>query len=165
MKPAKLNCSAPSGHSRWRRRLARCVLKIACCAGCWLLPAATLSAAGVSLAWNPSVSTNVAGYYLWAWTNCPDTNCNQATAIQRQWVGNVTNASLEVLIPADYTFGATSVETNSVGEDVGQSFMSNLAHWSMPPGPSYLIVVQTSTNLINWTNSPLFFRLQIQPSP
>jgi hypothetical protein len=61
-------------------------------------------------------------------------------------------------VPADYTFAATALDTNTAAE----SPFSNFAFWSVPAAPTYLITVQTSTNLITWSNTPVFFRLQIQ---
>ena len=115
---------------------------------------------GVTLAWNPSVSTNITAYKIYAWTNCPDTNCIPTNAVQTLMVGNVTNATLNFLVPADYTFAATAVDTNTSAE----SQFSNFAYYKVPAGPTYFITVQSSTNLLVWSNTPVFFRLQIHES-
>ena len=122
--------------------------------------AVCLSAFGqsVTLAWNPSTATNVTNYRIYAWTNCPDTNCFTANAVQRVEIGNVTNATVTPLVVDDYTFGATAVITNT-GEE---SPLSNFCYWHVPAPPTYFITVQSSTNLIVWSNTPIFFRLKIE---
>ena len=111
----------------------------------------------VTLSWNPSISTNVGAYKLYAWTNSPDTNCLFSNARQTLTVGNVTNATLNFLVGADYTFAATAVDTNNGVE----SQFSNFAWLHVAAAPTYLVTVQSSTNLIVWSNKPVFFRLQI----
>lgn len=123
-----------------------------------LLSALSCVAQDVELRWNPSASTNVQAYRIYAWTNRPDAQCSISNAVQMVQVGNVTNTTLTDMIAASYTFGATAVITNGAG---GESPLSNLAHWEIPPGPEYLIAVQSSTNMIDWTNTPIFFRLKI----
>jgi hypothetical protein len=114
-------------------------------------------ASDVTLAWNPSTSTNVIGYRIYAWTNTPDANCAASNTVQTVTVGPVTNATLTMLVSGNYTFGATALSSGS------ESPMSNLAYWFVPAPPTYLVTVQSSTNLINWSNTPVFFRLQISP--
>ena len=125
-----------------------------------------IAASGVTLLWTPSPSTNVNAYKISAWTNSPDTNCQATNAIQTLTVGNVTNASLSMLVAGNYTFAATALVTNYYSGTNGpftiESPFSQFAYWQVPAGPSYLITVQSSTNLITWTNTPIFFRLQIQ---
>ncbi|MDE2102583.1 MAG: fibronectin type III domain-containing protein [Patescibacteria group bacterium] len=109
---------------------------------------------GVTLAWNPSISTNLGGYKLYYG---PATN----TYTNAVAVGNVTNAVIAGLIPGcTYHFAATAVATNGT-----ESRFSNEAVYlvptNQPDGPTYLIAVQTSTNLITWSNSPIYFRLVI----
>ena len=114
---------------------------------------------GVTLSWNPSITTNVNAYKIYEWTNSPDTNCIATNAVQTVTVGNVTNATLVSLVPANYTFGATAIETNTGAE----SPMSNFVYYEVPAGPTFLVTVQSSTNLTTWTNTSMFFRLQIAP--
>ncbi|MDE2100744.1 MAG: hypothetical protein KGL39_26095 [Patescibacteria group bacterium] len=141
--------------SKRGRHAERRLLRLA-----WLLAfaARTVFATDVKLAWNPSVSTNVNAYRLYAWTNRPDAQCAISNAIQVVQLGAGTNTTLTDIVPASYTFAATAVDTNTAAE----SPFSNFAHWTVPTPPTYLITVQTSTNLITWTNTPIFFRLKIQ---
>ncbi len=113
----------------------------------------------VILAWNPSVSTNVNAYRIYAWTNTADTNCQTTNAVEVVTSGNVTNATLTMLVARNYTFAATALVTNTGAE----SPFSNFAYYQVPAGPTYLITVQSSTNLTTWTNTQMFFRMQIAP--
>ena len=115
------------------------------------------AAPGVMLCWNLPTNTYVNACKIYAWTNSPDTNCVAANAVEIVTLGNVTNATFSFLVPAAYTFAATTCETNSGQE----SPFSNFAYWQVPFGPTYLITVQSSTNLTTWTNTQMFFRLQI----
>jgi hypothetical protein len=126
-----------------------------------LLAGPRLGAATVLLTWLPSLSTNVTNYRLYAWTNCPDTNCFPANAVENVFVGNVTNATLENLLPVNYTFAATAIVTNPAIV-AAESPLSNFAYLQVPFGPTYLVTVQSSTNLVDWSNTPVFFRLQIE---
>jgi hypothetical protein len=142
------------------RNRALAVLLIS--AFCFLFSTFAFAASGlIPLAWNPSISPNVNAYRIYAWTNSPDTNCVATNAVQILTVGNVTNATLVCIVPASYTFAATALVTNTGAE----SPFSNFAYWQVPFGPTYLITVQSSTNLMTWTNTQMFFRLQIAPQP
>ena len=132
------------------------ILAVACME---LFGVSSCLANGVTLIWFPSIYTNVNAYKIYAWTNSPDTNCIATNAVETATVGNVTNATLVSLVPANYTFAATAIETNTGAE----SPMSNFAYWEVPSGPSFLVTVQSSTNLTTWTNTQMFFRLQIAP--
>ncbi len=129
-----------------------CVVAVSCSA--WLGVMAFPSL-GVTLAWNPSISTNVTAYKIYygpssgAYTNAV---C----------VGGGTNVTLSNLTAGNtYYFAATAVDSNNV-----ESQFSNETSYAVPTnaysGPEYLITVQTSTNLITWSNSPIFFRMKIQ---
>jgi hypothetical protein len=126
---------------------------------------ATAVAQAVKLTWVSSTYTNVGGYRIYAWTNQPDAQCVQSNAVQTTLIGNVTGMTLTGLLPTDYTFAATAVDTNSGAE----SLFSNFAHWPLVEPPSYLISVQSTTNLLTpWTtvtnaSGQLFFRLVIFP--
>jgi hypothetical protein len=119
----------------------------------------------VKLTWVSSTYTNVGGYRIYAWTNLPDAQCQQSNAVQTTLVGNVTAVQITRLLPTDYTFAATAVDTNSGAE----SLFSNFAHWPFIAPPSYLISVQSTTNLLTpWTtvtnsSGQVFFRLVISP--
>jgi hypothetical protein len=115
-------------------------------------------ASGVTLAWKPSISTNVIAYKIYAWTNSPDTNCFATNAVQVVTIGNVTNATLNQIVSANYTFAATAIDAAGV-----ESQFSNFTYLQVPAPPTYLITVQSSTNLVVWSNTPVFFRLQINP--
>ena len=127
--------------------------------GMALLGVSSCLANGVTLLWDPSISANVNAYKIYAWTNSPDTNCIATNAVETVTVGNVTNATLVSLVPANYTFAVTALETNTGAE----SPMGNFAYYEVPAGPTFLITVQCSTNLTTWTNTSMFFRLQITP--
>ena len=126
---------------------------------CFLFSALAFATPSVTLAWNPPTGNYVAGYKIYAWTNSPDTNCFATNAIQTATVGNVTNATLNLLVAGNYTFAATAFST--YGTYTNESLFSNFAYWQVPFGPTYLITVQSSTNLTTWTNTQMFFRLQI----
>ncbi len=121
------------------------------------LPA--VAASTLTLAWDRSPDTNVNAYTVYAWTNTPDADCVISNAAQAVTVGDVTNATLNFLQPGHYTFAATARVTSTGAE----SGLSNFAYYQVPQPPTYLITVQTSTNLTAWTNTALFFRLQITP--
>lgn len=123
-----------------------------------MVAASAFAGNSLTLAWTPSVSTNVTNYRIYAWTNCSDASCQFSNAVQVAQVGSVTNATLTDLLPSRYTFAATSVITNGAG---GESALSNLVHYEIPDG--VLVTVQSSTNLITWTNTPVFFRLKVGP--
>lgn len=115
-------------------------------------------AADLPLVWNSSTDTNVNAYRIYGWTNTPDAQCVASNASGMFQVGYVTNASFQLLTAGDYTFAATAINTNTGAE----SLFSNFTHWHVPEAPTLLINVQSSTNLIDWTNVPnLFFRLKI----
>ena len=125
--------------------------------------AAAALAQSVELTWNQSPDTNANAYRIYCWTNMPDARCAISNSLQNSLVGNVTNVTLTNLLSTYYTFAATAVDTNSGSE----SLFSNLAHWPLIQPPSYLVSVQSTTNLLTpWatvTNSSgqLFFRLVI----
>ncbi|MDE2106195.1 MAG: hypothetical protein KGL39_53745 [Patescibacteria group bacterium] len=118
------------------------------------------SAADVTLSWSPSTSTNVTNYRIYGWTNLPDANCAKTNAVEVLQVGDVTNATLTGFTPAQWTFAATAVETNAT--TTNESDFSNFAHWEVLPPPTYLVTVQSATNLLGpWTNTQMLFRLKI----
>jgi len=123
-----------------------------------LMAAIVGMASNVTISWIPPSSTNVNAFKIYAWTNSSDTNCLTSNAIQTVEVGNVTNATLTMMVSGDYSFAVTSIVTNTGAE----SPFSNFTYWHVPSPPTYLIAVQSSTNLITWSNTPVFFRLQIQ---
>lgn len=116
----------------------------------------------VQLTWQSS-STNANAYRIYCWTNLPDSQCTPANVVQTELVGNVTNVTLTNLLATHYTFAATAVDTNSGAE----SLFSNFADWPAIEPPSYLVTVQTTTNLLTpWTTvtnsiGAVFFRLVI----
>ena len=118
-----------------------------------------LAHGGVNLSWVPSPDPNVNAYRLYAWTNAADTNCMATNAVEILTLGNGTNATLEALTPAPYTFALTALDTNSGAE----SPFSNFAYWQVPVPPTFLVTVQCSSNLLTWTNTQMFFRLKIAP--
>lgn len=140
-----------------RRRDAQCWLLRWIWFLCFLARSVIGADLGVTLAWNPSISTNVAGYKIYygpasgAYTNAV-------------FVGGFTNVTLSNLAAGNtYYFAATAVDVSQ-----NESPFSNEAVYTVPTntisaGPTYLITVQTSTNLITWSNSPIFFRLKITP--
>jgi hypothetical protein len=120
-----------------------------------------VSGAAVTLAWNPSTNDPdfLEGYKIYrgpashAYTN-------------EVFVGSGTNVTISNLLPGSTNyFAATAVATNGV-----ESFFSNEAVYvvptNIPPAspPTYLITLQSSTNLLTWTNvNSIFWRVQITP--
>ena len=116
----------------------------------------------VTLAWNPSVATNVAGYKIYSGTTSHD----YATT---NIVGTATNVTLSGLVEGKtYYFAATTYD--SAGD---VSAFSSEASYTVPVTPATLTpaarsgghfsfdvtggtgdqyVVQASTNLMNWVN-------------
>lgn len=113
----------------------------------------------LTLAWDHPAETNANAFQIYTWTNTPDALCAASNAVQIIRVGDVTNATLEELHSGSYTFAATTLDTNTGAESVFSSF----AYYTFPSPPSYLVTVQTSTNLTTWTNTNLYFRLKIEP--
>lgn len=109
----------------------------------------------IGLAWNASQSTNVQAYRIYAWTNNPVEGFSITNANQMIQVGNVTSATLTAMNPAQYHFGATAVITNGLG---GESSLSNIIAYEVPN--AVVLNVQTSTNVIDWQDSPVFLRLK-----
>lgn len=137
---------------------------ILCALSVWSQPSVTL---GWTAGWS-ALPVPVTNYRIYCWTNNIDTNCLPTNAVQTMLVGPVTNATVQGLVPAAYTFGATSVITNfydgTNGPFSSESAMSQLAHWIVLP-PPVDFYLQQSTNLTAWTTvtnqagSPIFFRL------
>lgn len=120
-------------------------------------------AALVQFSWTASLDPNVTNYRLYAWTNSPPANCQTTNAAQVATLGNVTNASLTLLVPAQYTFAVTALVTNVT--QTNESDLSSFALLDFPSPPTYFITVQSSTNLVQWNTTPIFFRLQITNGP
>jgi len=127
----------------------------------WLPPAMSQPSSasqGVTLAWTQSPSTNVAGYKIYygpssrAYTNAV-------------FVGSGTNVTLSNMSAGNtYYFAATAIDSSGM-----ESPFSNETSYAVPTNaatftpPTYLLTVQSSTNLLTWSNTPVFFRLQINP--
>lgn len=78
----------------------------------------------VMLAWNPSASTNVAGYKIYFWQ--ASQSCTNALA-----VGNVTNTFVSGLVAGQtYCFAATAIDV--IGDE---SPFSNEVVWKVPTSP------------------------------
>ena len=111
-------------------RLKRAVLLVLRICGCIAMFAFSASVSGstvtgsVELAWNPSISTNVVGYYIFYGVACREYACSNYVA------GAVsTNASVTGLVPGTtYYFSATAVD--SLGN---QSPFSERNHLYRPP--------------------------------
>lgn len=117
----------------------------------------------VTLAWNPSISTDVAGYMIYY-----GTASHVYTGVQPV-PGNATSVTISGLVPGTtYYFAATAVDI--LGNESG---FSNEASYTMPVTPAALLlsaspggqfnfavsgdagqryVVQASTNLLNWVS-------------
>lgn len=115
----------------------------------------------VTLAWNPSVSLDVAGYMIYY-----GTASHVYTSVQLA-PGNATRVTIAGLVPGTtYYFAATTVDV--LGNESG---FSNEASYTMPVTPAALVlsanpggglncavsgdagqqyVVQASTNLLDW---------------
>jgi len=118
------------------------------------------AAQSVTLSWNPSIATNVAGYKIYYGTTTQ-------SLTNKMVVGNVTNASISGLVDGrTYYFAATTYDgagdestlssqasyvvpvtpvTLGAAVHVGQQFKFNVAGVS-----GYQYVVQISSNLVNW---------------
>lgn len=115
----------------------------------------------VTLAWNPSVSTDVAGYKIYHGT------ASHVYSSVQPVPGDATSVTLSGLVPGmTYYFAATAVDI--LGNESG---FSNEASYTMPVTPAALVlsanpggqfsfavsgdageqyVVQASTNLLDW---------------
>jgi sulfur transfer complex TusBCD TusB component (DsrH family) len=102
------------------------------------------AAPSVTLQWEPSPSTNVTNYKIYAWTNNPDANCLASNAVVTLALGNVTNATLQIQPQAVYTFAATAIATNSIGTNCfsSESQFSNFTYWQVPGAPGHLILLK-----------------------
>lgn len=115
----------------------------------------------VQLAWNPSPSTNVDGYYIYAGTNSGE-------YFTRVYVPgrDRTNVVLNGVIPGVTNYFAATAVAGSL-ESPFSNEAKYVAPTNAPTPPIYLISAQESTNLTTWTTitnqsgSPIFFRLQI----
>src|SRR5215471_9428230 len=110
------------------------VLWIACAS---LLEAVAVSATlpSVTLAWNPSPASNIAGYRLYLGLS----SGNYATSLD---VGATTNATLANLTPGTtYFFAVTAYDTNRLESPFSGEIsytvpiVSNLARLKVGPGP------------------------------
>jgi len=118
-----------------------------------LLPFAVLAGATVSVIWNPSVGTNVAGYNIY------DGPASR-TYTQKINVGNSTNGTVSGLAEgSNYFFAVTAYDSRGLESD----YSNELAYRVPTPKSNYLSVgvrVLTATNVLGpwtlWTNLPVY---------
>src|ERR1017187_1496590 len=119
---------------------------ILCSALSALFPSSAVAATNVSLAWNPSTSTDIAGYKIYygaaslTYTNTTD-------------VGNVTNATVANLISSTtYYFAATAYDTSGLESDYSTEVVyTNQAIVTIskvpPPLPSIALTAPAGGNI------------------
>lgn len=132
-------------------RLAILILLL-CCLRLW--------AGNLALAFSPSPSTNVAGYYLYGQTNGFDVAKANSAPIKLN-LGTNTQVSFTTTNSTSWWFAATAYLTNGLESD-----FSNILPVQFPPGPTNLAVLVpqyiATLTATNWQDIG-FFRVRIGP--
>lgn len=128
------------------------------CVASVLFSALSGFAAEVPLTWSPSVSTNVQGYFIYAFTNAVF-NATNKPAIKVDAGTNLV-ARVDGLTPGLWTFAATAYNTQKVESDFSNTVTTEV----LPaPGQMRILTVQYDATLTttNWQDVG-FFRLKIR---
>lgn len=123
-----------------------------------LLLAPSVFGAHVTLGWSPSVSTNVQGYCIYAFTNATF-NATNLPAIKVDAGTNLV-AHMDGLTPGLWTFAATAYNAQKVESD-----FSNTVTTEVPEPPKVMRTVtlefNSSLSTTNWQDVG-FFRIRIK---
>jgi hypothetical protein len=145
----------------WPGRVFFLILMIAMCVG--ISPFSTFAGSSITLTWNPSVSTNIAGYDIYYGT---------ASGVYNQvdYVTGSTSVTITNLVQGTtYYFTGTAVNTSGIQSQfsdqieytIPNPFAAALLPVASPIGGLFALtingvtggtyVVQASTNLVSWT--------------
>ena len=125
-------------------------------AGLLLLSAVTVHAGIITLAWDPSSSTNAIGYFIYAGTNAPFCSTNYTVKVD---AGTNLTCTVSNIVPGLWTFAATARDTNGLESDFSNTVTAEIP---LPaPGNFRTVVLQYSGTILstNWQDMG-FFRIK-----